>query len=76
MTVRSRERDVEVTVTIRFPFAEVVRAYREALTPDGGVPAGVTLNGYLKCYAEGVADDMARTIPLAAATKRWRLVDV
>ena len=69
------DREVVVSVELRFPFAEVVEAYAHALTPDGGLPESVTLNAYLKDYAEGVAEDMAKSIPHATSTSSWRLTD-
>ncbi len=70
-----KQRDVRVTVTVRFPLSEVIEAYRHALTPDGGIDAATTINAYLAEYAEGVAQDMAGAIPRAATTSSWELVD-
>lgn len=74
-----REQDVNepvmviVTAEVRFPLTDVMTAYADALTPDGGVPSTVTFNAYLAEYAFGVGRDMVGANRNADTFYEWRL---
>lgn len=71
--MNERQDWVVVTGEVRIPLSDVIEAYADALSSDGGIDPGTTLNAYLAEYALGIGKDMVGVIPNAKTFYEWRL---